>query len=66
MDERPKCETGNHQILEESTDSNLFDISLSNFLLVLPFITQHSSHSESFCFCVRTQFLDTRGAIGER
>ena len=33
MDEMPKCETGNHQILEENTGSNLFDLGRSNFLL---------------------------------
>ena len=33
MDERPKCETGNHQNLEENTGSNLSDLSCSNFLL---------------------------------
>ena len=33
MDERPKCETGIHQILEENTGSGLFDLSHSNFLL---------------------------------
>ena len=33
MDERPKCETETIKILEENTDSNLFDISCSNFLL---------------------------------
>ena len=30
MDEQPKCETGNHQILEENTGSNLFDLSQTN------------------------------------
>ena len=33
MDERPKCETENHQILEENTGRKLFDLSHSNFLL---------------------------------
>ena len=33
IDERPKCETGNHHILEESTGSNLFDLGCSIFLL---------------------------------
>ena len=33
MDERPKCETRYHQILEENTGSNLFDLGHSNFLL---------------------------------
>ena len=33
MDERPKCEAGNDQNLEDNTGSNLFDLSHSNFLL---------------------------------
>ena len=33
MDERPKCETGNHQNPTGETGSNLFDLSCSNFLL---------------------------------
>ena len=33
MGDRPKCETGDHQILEENTGSNLLDIGHSNFLL---------------------------------
>ena len=33
MDGRPKCETGNHHILQENTGSNLFDFGCSNFLL---------------------------------
>ena len=33
MDERPKCERGNDQNLEENTGSNLIDIGHSNFLL---------------------------------
>ena len=32
MDERPKCETGNQNILGEKTGINLFDLSCSNFL----------------------------------
>ena len=32
MDERPKCETGNHQNLEKKAGNNLFDLSHSNFL----------------------------------
>ena len=33
MDERLKCEPGNHQTLEEKADNNLFDLSRGNFLL---------------------------------
>ena len=33
MDGRPKCETGNHHILQENTGSNLFDPGRSRFLL---------------------------------
>ena len=33
MNERPKCETGNHKNPEEKTGNNLFDLSCSNFLL---------------------------------
>ena len=33
MDERLKCETGIHQILEENTGSNLCDLGHSKFLL---------------------------------
>ena len=33
MDERPKDKTGNHQIPEEKTGNNLFDLNCSNFLL---------------------------------
>ena len=33
MDERLKCETGNHQNPREKTGNNLFDLSHSNFLL---------------------------------
>ena len=33
MNERPKCETGNHQTLREKTGNNLFDLSRSKFLL---------------------------------
>ena len=33
MDERSKHKTGSHQILEEKTGNNLFDLSHSNFLL---------------------------------
>ena len=33
MDERPKCETGKHQNLQEKTGNNLFDLGHSNFLL---------------------------------
>ena len=32
MDERPKDKTGNHQIPEEKTGNNLFDVRCSNFL----------------------------------
>ena len=32
MDERPKCETGNHQALGEKPTNNLFGLSHSNFL----------------------------------
>ena len=33
MDKGPKCETGNHQTLQEKTGNNLFDLSRSKFLL---------------------------------
>ena len=37
MDERPQYETGIYQNPEENTDSNLFDLSHSNFFLeILP------------------------------
>ena len=31
MDEKPQCETGIHQILEENIGSNFYDIGHSNF-----------------------------------
>ena len=33
LDERPNCKTGSHQILEEKTGNNLFDLGYSSFLL---------------------------------
>ena len=33
IDERPKCETGNHQNPRGKAGNNLFDLSLSNLLL---------------------------------
>ena len=33
MDERPKCETGNHQDPTRKTSCHLFDLGCSNFLL---------------------------------
>ena len=33
MDERPKCEAGNHQNPAGDTGSNLFDLGHTNFLL---------------------------------
>ena len=36
MDERPKDKTGNHQIPEEKTGNNLFDLGHTNFLLDMP------------------------------
>ena len=33
MDERPKCETGNHQNPRGKAGNNLFDLSRGNFLL---------------------------------
>ena len=36
MDERPKCETESHRILEEKPGSNIFYLGHSNFLLDVP------------------------------
>ena len=33
MDEKPQCETGNHQNPEKKAGNNFFDLSHSNFLL---------------------------------
>ena len=63
MDERPKCEIGNHQNpVEENKGSNLFDISHSNFFLdISPEAKENKSKNKLLVLHKNKNLLHSKG-----
>ena len=55
MDERHKCETGNHQNLTEKTGSNLFNLGHSNFFLDMSLDARETKANINYWDCIKTR-----------
>ena len=59
MDERPKCETGNHQNLRGESRQNLFDFSHSNFLLNTSPVTRETKAKMNYWDLIKIKIFYT-------
>ena len=65
MDERPKCETGDHQNARGEKGNNLFDPSHSNFLLDMSLEAKDKSKNELLGPHQHKKLLHSEGTVNK-